>query len=237
MKLKTIFFVCFLIVSSVVPSLGQNQLTNFDYFIQPVGNWLLASNIQKDSLNPSTLIFEEDGNCFVNGVNGKAKYLVTKNEYQDIELHVEFMLPKGSNSGIYFQCRYEIQLFDSWGETNLTYYDCGGIQNRWNENLPEGEKGYDGFPPMINACKAPGTWQSLDVLFRAPTFNKEGEKIKNACFESVLLNGVVVQKNTELTGPTKGALSEEEVVKAPFRLQGGHGPVAFRNIIVRELKM
>jgi hypothetical protein len=118
----------------------------------------------------------------------------------------------------------------------LTFYDCGGIQNRWDKSRPEGEIGFDGFPPMVNACKAPGEWQSLDVLFRAPKFNSKGEKIQNAKFEKVILNGVVVQQNTELSAPTKGALSGNEVALAPFRLQGGHGPVAFRNIRIRDLK-
>ena len=161
--------------------------------------------------------------------------MVSKKEYQDIEFHVEFMIPKGSNSGIYFQCRYELQLFDSWGATDLTFYDCGGIQNRSDKVASKDDVGFNGYAPMVNACRAPGVWQSLDVMFRAPKFNEKGEKIKNASFEKVVLNGIVVQENAELSGPTRGALSEVEVAKAPFRLQGGHGPVAFRSIRVKEL--
>jgi len=145
------------------------------------------------------------------------------------------MIPKGSNSGIYVHCRYEIQIFDSWGASDLTFYDCGGVQQRWDRNKPEGEQGFQGFSPKVNACGEPGTWQKLFIVFRAPKFNLKGEKIKNAKFEKVILNGILVQEDVELSGPTKGALSQTEVKSAPFRLQGGHGPVAFRNIIVREL--
>lgn len=235
MSKKRILLQWLFILCLAGPIVGQAQQKEFDAFVQPVGAWITAANVHMDPSNPEVLRFESGRDCLVNGANGSAKYLVTKKEYQDIECHIEFMLPKGSNSGIYVQCRYEIQLFDSWGATDLTFYDCGGIQNRWDESRPEGEKGFDGFPPMVNACKAPGEWQSLDIVFRAPKFNAKGAKIKNARFEKVMLNGVLVQENAELSGPTKGALSETEVARAPFRLQGGHGPVAFRNIKVREL--
>ena len=104
---------------------GQTQLSSLSDFVQPVGNWVKANAVQMDVLSPKTLIFKADGDCFVNGVDGKAKYLVTKDSYQDIELKREFMLPKDSNSGIYFQSRYEVQLFDSWGvkDQDLTFYD------------------------------------------------------------------------------------------------------------------
>jgi hypothetical protein len=225
------------ILCIVNQAFGQIKMTELNDFIEPAGNWLKASEVQMDSLKPEFLMFEPGGDCFVNGVNGKAKYLISKQDFQDMEFHIEFMIPKGSNSGIYFQCRYEVQLFDSWGASDLTFYDCGGIQNRGDESRPAGDKGIDGYPPRVNACKAPGEWQSLDVIFRAPKFNLKGEKIKNAMFEKVILNGIVVQKNAELSGPTKGALAEMEVASAPFRLQGGHGPVAFRNIRIRDLKV
>ena len=214
------------------PIFGQ---MNLDEFIQPVGNWELAGKVQMDAAKPEMLKFEAGKNCVVNGKSGKAKYLVTKKEYDNFELHVEFMLPKGSNSGIYFMCRYEIQLFDSWGASDLTFYDCGGIQQgMYNRNSGK-EIGFDGYAPKINACKAPGEWQSLDVVFMAPKFNEKGEKIKNAQFEKVVLNGKTIHEKVELPGPTKGALSEKEVPKAPFRLQGGHGPVAFRNLKTKDL--
>ncbi|WP_158848553.1 DUF1080 domain-containing protein [Algibacter sp. L1A34] len=214
---------------------SQIKLKSLNDFEQPAGDWLQASQVKVDSINNKLFNYEPGIDCFVNGAKGRTKYLVTKEAYRDIELHVEFILPKGSNSGIYFQNRYEIQLFDSWEAINLTFYDCGGIQQRWDNSKNEGEKGFDGYAPRLNACKAPGEWQELDVIFRAAKFNSEGEKIKNAKFDKIILNGIVIHENVELSGPTKGALSETEVASAPFRLQGGHGPVAFRNIKVRDL--
>lgn len=235
MSKKILIFQWLFMLCLANPIFAQTQLKDFDSFIEPVGAWVKGGKVQMDKSNPEALIFEEGNDCIINGVNGKAKYLVSKKEYQDMELHVEFMLPKGSNSGVYFQCRYEVQLFDSWGATDLTFYDCGGIQQRWDDSTSETKKGIDGFAPMVNACKAPGTWQKLDIVFRAPKFNSNGEKVTKAMFEKVVLNGIVVQENAELSGPTKGALSETEVALAPFRLQGGHGPIAFRNIRVKEL--
>ena len=230
--LTRVLFVFIIGYTSVIFS--QMKLKSFNDFEQPVGDWLQASQVKMDSVDNTVLSYEPGLDCFVNGAVGRAKYLVTKASFGDMELHVEFMLPKGSNSGIYFQSRYEIQLFDSWGATNLTYYDCGGIQQRWDNSKSE-KTGFEGHAPRVNACKAPGEWQELDVVFKAAKFNSEGEKIKHARFDKVILNGVVIQENVELSGPTKGALSEIEVASAPFRLQGGHGPVAFRNIKVRDL--
>lgn len=235
MKKLLLILQCVLFVCVVNPIFGQNKLEAFDDFIEPVGNWVKASEVKLDGYNPEKLVFQSGNDCFVNGVDGKAKYLISKEEYEDFAFHLDFMLPEGSNSGIYFHCRYEIQLFDSWGATDLTYYDCGGIQARWDDNRPEGEKAFDGYAPKVNASKFPGSWQELHVIFRAPKFNAEGEKIKNAVFEKVFINGILVQQNAELSGPTRGALSDEEVAEAPFRLQGGHGPVAFRNIVVTPL--
>lgn len=214
---------------------AQVQQSEFEAFMQPVGNWLMADNVRMDAENPETLNFETGISCIVNGESGKAKYLVTKKEYSDLECYVEFMLPKGSNSGIYVQCRYEIQLFDSWGATDLTYYDCGGIQQGKHNSQSGKVTGFDGYAPKENACKEPGIWQSLEFIFRAPKFNSDGKKIRNAAFEKVVLNGKVIHQNIELPGPTKGALSEIEVQKAPFRLQGGHGPVAFRKLKTKSL--
>lgn len=232
---RTLLLQWFCIISLIIPVFGQEKLDNFDSFVTPVGHWLKADDIKMDAKNTELLSFIEGNDCFVNGVDGSAQYLVSQKEYQDMEMHLEFMLPKGSNSGVYFQCRYEIQLFDSWGVKEVTFYDCAGIHQRWDSSNKDERIGIGGHAPRTNACKAPGEWQSLDVIFRAPTFNMNGDKITNAIFEKVLLNGIVVHEDVEVLGPTKGGLTEGEVILAPFRLQGGHGPVAFRNITVKDL--
>ncbi len=156
--------------------------------------------------------------------------LFTTLEHGDIEVELDFMMPKGSNSGIYLQGRYEVQLFDSWGIAEPKHSDCGGIYQRWDEGRPEGEKGYQGHAPRINAAKAPGLWQHLTIRFKAPDFDENGKKISNAKFVEVTMNGVMLHQNVEVTGPTRAAGFEDEQPLGPLMIQGDHGPVAFRNI-------
>src|SRR5690606_29433465 len=120
---------------------------------------------------------------------------------------LDFMMARGSNSGVYLQGRYEVQLFDSWTKTNPSYSDCGGIYQRWDDTK---NRGYEGTAPLVNVARAPGLWQHLQIRFRAPRFDSKGMKIENARFESVYLNGVLVQQQIGLTGPTRSPLSNEE---------------------------
>jgi hypothetical protein len=131
--------------------------------------------------------------------------------------------------------RYEVQLLDSWGVAEPAFNDLGGIYQRWDAGAPEGERGYHGQPPRVNVARAPGLWQHLRIVFQAPRF-EDGRKVENARFDEVVLNGVVVQKNVEVTGPTRSAAFPDEQRTGPLLLQGDHGPVAFRNIRYRRLQ-
>ena len=163
----------------------------------------------------------------------KKDNLVTAFEHGDIELELEVMLPKGSNSGIYLQGRYEVQLLDSWGVKDPKYSDIGGIYRNW-----ENEKGkiYMGKAPISNPAKAPGLWQKFKISFRAPKFNTAGQKIANAKFISVELNGVKIHDNVEVPLPTGGPIENNEKATGPLMIQGDHGPVAFRNVRYRLMK-
>jgi hypothetical protein len=140
------------------------------------------------------------------------------------------MMAKGSNSGIYLQGRYEVQLLDSWGVKNAASGDNGGIYERWDESRGKGKEGYGGYSPRQNASRAPGLWQHLKISFQAPRFNARGQKIANARMLRVVLNGVTIHENVQLLGPTRGG-ANEEVAMGPLRIQGDHGAVAFRNIV------
>ena len=85
----------------------------------------------------------------------------------------------------------------------------------------------------VNASKPPGEWQCFDVIYRAPRFDSAGHKTRNASFEKVSHNGTTVQENIELLGPTRVGLPEQ--ARGPLRLQGDHGPVAYRNLRVRPI--
>jgi type 1 glutamine amidotransferase len=160
--------------------------------------------------------------------NQTKAHLVSKENIGDIHLHAEFRIPKGSNSGIYLQGRYEIQIFDSFAVTDrhLTFADCGSIYQRFDEKT---QKGWEGSPAMTNAFAGRNEWNVFDILFRAPRF-RGGRKIENAKFVEVRLNGVVVQKDVPVTGPTRASLFADEKGTGPLMLQGDHGPVTYRNV-------
>jgi hypothetical protein len=166
----------------------------------------------------------------------KRSNLISVLEHGDIELELELMVPKGSNSGIYLQGRYEVQILDSWGVKSPSFSDIGGIYRNW-ENKP-GEI-YMGKAPLTNPAKAPGLWQKFRIVFQAPKFDAAGKKTANAKFISVELNGIKIHDNLEVPLPTGGPIEKNEVAKGPLMIQGDHGPVAFRNIkykMLREVK-
>ncbi|HNR99327.1 MAG TPA: DUF1080 domain-containing protein [Planctomycetota bacterium] len=198
----------------------------------PTGKWEVAGEVAQRPDKPGLLAWKAGRGAIVNGDDGRTCNIHSKIEHGDCEAHIEFMVPQGSNSGVYFQARYEIQVFDSWDaaanapKADPKHSDCGGIYERWGAN-----GGYEGHGPRVNACKAPGQWQTFDVVFRAPRFDASGRKTANACFVKVVHNGVLVHENVEVTGPTRAATWEnDEKPLGPLMLQGDHGPVAYRNI-------
>lgn len=157
--------------------------------------------------------------------------ITTKQGFGDCQLHIEFASPsevKGSgqgrgNSGIYFMGAYEVQVLDSF--ENATYFDgqCGSI--------------YKQFPPLVNACRKPGEWQTYDIIFSAPKFDDQG-KVKKPAYLTVLHNGVLVQNHSELLGGTfydKPPSYTAHADKLPIHLQFHGDPVRYRNIWLREI--
>lgn len=157
--------------------------------------------------------------------------ITSKQSFGDCQLHVEWAAPeevKGSgqgrgNSGVYLMGRYEVQILDSY--QNETYYDgqCASI--------------YKQRPPLVNVCRKPGEWQTYDIIFTAPKFDKEGTLSHPAAI-TVLQNGVLVQNHFELEGSTAWDRPPEYAahpVKQPLQIQNHGNPVKFRNIWIREL--
>jgi hypothetical protein len=195
------------------------------------GNWQIVGEAYVNRLLEKTISSTEGSGVLINHpVQGKTGNLVTTFAHGDIEFECDVMMPVKSNSGIYFQGRYEVQLFDSWGVDFPQYEDMGGIYQRWDETKEKGKEGFEGVAPDVNSSKSPGLWQHLKVIFHAPKFDNSGTKVKNAWFEEVTLNGAVVHRNVEVSGPTRASLEIKEVSKAPLLFQGDHGPVAFKNI-------
>ena len=203
---------------------------DFSAWRSNTGQWKIVGDVFKDPANEKLLKSKLGTGAIVNGPAGRTSHLFSKAEFGDVKAHIEFMVSKGSNSGVYFMGRYEIQVYDSYGTEKSEYpgIECGGIYERWDEN--RNPKGYEGYSPGVNASKAPGQWQMFDVIFRAPRFDGTGRKVANARFEKVLHNGIVVHEDVELTGPTRAGAYNDEKPAGPLMLQGDHGPVAYRNI-------
>jgi sugar lactone lactonase YvrE len=187
-------------------------------FREPLGDWTLADGVAS------------------NGESGRTRHLVSQFEHGDVAAHIEFMIPEGSNSGVYFMGRYEIQVFDSHGVETPQHSDCGGIYQRWDPGRGSGHEGYEGVPPLVNAARPAGRWQTFDVRFRAPRFDEDGNKIRNAVFEEVVHNGRIIHEDVELTGPTRAAMFRDEKAFGPLMLQGDHGPVSYRRIRLIPLR-
>ena len=158
-------------------------------------------------------------------------YVYTKEKFGDCQLHVEWAAPvkvEGDsqgrgNSGIYLMGEYEVQVLDSFD--NKTYADgsAGSI--------------YGQYPPLVNACRKPGEWQSYDIVFRRPRFDNNG-KLLTAARLTVFHNGVLIQDNSEIFGPTNWIQLDDYkpgVEAAALGLQDHGNPVRYRNVWIRRL--
>lgn len=158
--------------------------------------------------------------------------LRTKQIFTDTQVHVEFATPsevKGDsqgrgNSGVFLLGHFEIQVLDSY--RNITY--------------PDGQAAsmYGQYPPLVNAARPPGEWQSYDIIFHAPRFAADGTLEKPAIV-TVLHNGVVVHHATPFWGPTRHRSVlpyKPDMARGPLSLQDHGNPVRYRNIWLRELK-
>jgi len=158
--------------------------------------------------------------------------IFTRKGFGDVQLHVEFATPtviegegqKRGNSGVFFMGTYEVQVLDS--HNNKTYPDgqCGAV--------------YGQYPPLVNASRPPGEWQTFDIIFRRPRFTEDHE-LATPAVVTVIHNGVLVQDHVELVGPTshkKRRPYQTHDSKLPIKLQDHKNPMRFRNIWVRELE-
>ena len=169
----------------------------------------------------------ENGYAEVNGTGG----IRTRQEFRDIQLHLEFATPtevRGNsqgrgNSGVFFMNAYELQILDSFQ----------------NPSYPDGQAAamYGQFPPLVNASRGPGQWQTYDVIFKAPVF--DGNEVVKPAHITVFHNGVAVHDAQEFIGRTAHrnvAQYSAHADTGPIQLQDHGNPIRFRNIWVRELR-
>lgn len=162
-------------------------------------------------------------------VKGKGD-IFTKKVFGDVQLHLEWRSPSvivgegqgRGNSGVFFQQRYEVQVLDSYESKTYSNGQAGAV--------------YKQHIPLVNATRAPGEWQTYDIIFTAPVFNEDGIKVKSA-YITVIHNGVLIQNHVEVKGTTEyiGLPKNDAHGKASIQLQDHGNPVSYRNIWVREL--
>lgn len=166
----------------------------------------------------------------------KSGDIKTKESFCDVQLHVEWMTPTKitddngkllegqgrNNSGIFLQEKYEVQVLDSYQNKTYSNGQAGSI--------------YKQHIPLVNAARAPGVWQTYDIIFSAPTFDAT-QKLTSPGYVTVLHNGVLVQNHVEIQGATAwiGKPSYTAHGCAPLRLQDHGNAVSYRNIWARKL--
>lgn len=190
------------------------------------GSDLSAWVNEKDGAEAGWIV--EDGHFTVKPGTGGIK---TTEQFNDMQIHLEWRAPqeiKGEgqgrgNSGVYIGNKYEVQILDSYENETYTNGQAASI--------------YKQSPPLVNATSPPGEWNSYDIIFTAPRFNRDGMLLSPAKI-TVLHNGVLVQNDFELKGPTQytgipNYTAHDE--KMSIHLQDHGNPVSFRNIWVRNL--
>ncbi|HET9635722.1 MAG TPA: DUF1080 domain-containing protein [Gemmatimonadaceae bacterium] len=185
------------------------------------------SHWRTDNGGPAKWIVR-DGYMEVNPGTGG---IATVEKFGDVQLHIEWATPsvvKGEgqergNSGVFLMERYEVQVLDSY--QNETYYhgQAGAIYKQW--------------PPLVNASRKPGEWQTYDIIFHAPRFDEMGKVVDRARF-TVLHNGVLIQNNVEVYGLTYHDRAPVYIAHGPqesLALQDHGNPIRYRNIWIRRL--
>ena len=160
--------------------------------------------------------------------------IYTTEKFGDVELYLEFLVSDRTNSGVYLQGLYEVQIWDSYGRDQKNIADiCGTIYNF--EKMVNNQH-VGAVAPRVRAERPTGQWQSYHIWFQAPRFDADGKKIANAKFLRVMQNDIVIHENVEREAPTQAAMMElPEAPLNPLMLQGDHGPIAYRNIYIRPL--
>ncbi len=185
--------------------------------------WTVGKAVM-DRFNPKALKVTPKGAHLINNTEGHGKSLDLYSAalHGDAVITLEVMTPESSNSGIYVMGEYEVQVLDSFGkDANPGPGDMGAV--------------YGATPPKSPKYKAPGEWNKYEIRWQAPRLDAAGKKTTNARFLRVTLNGTVIHENLEMPSPTPGGVDGREKALGPLMFQGNHGPVAYRNIVIKPL--
>jgi len=255
MKTKTWFFamtvtLCAVLLGLTIHSYAQKRASEWKVHDRnrPAPKVVTPGETPSDPPSDAIILFEgKDLSLWKQGNGQPARWKVengymevvkktgsifTRQPFGDCQLHIEWASPAAAvgsdqnrgNSGIKFMGQYEVQILDTYQDTNVTYADghAGGV--------------YGQYPPLVNVCKAPGQWQTYDIVFRRPIFDNAG-KVTRPAYVTVFHNGVLIQDHEEILGNTSGKSRgyKKHGDKESLMLQDHSHPVRYRNIWIREL--
>ncbi len=207
-----------------------NKVGGRDAIVDKEGKELQGVVAKTETLPNATGGWAAVHGILVCGMGPHGSDLYTDQKFTDFELHIEFQAT--SNSGVYLQGRYEIQINNDFGVKPkivekdgkkvemLDTHQCGAIYGR--------------IAPSKNMAKPPKEWQSFDVTFHGA--RGEGSKVTQKARVTLVWNGEKVIDNAEIDGPTGAAMDNKVTEPGPLMLQGDHGKVSFRNIKIRPIK-
>jgi hypothetical protein len=213
--------------------------------------WIVCDQVRLDPSAPGRLLPEGSGEAPSAALlcmgDGSGSDIMTEEHFYDYQLHLEFVVPRGGNSGVYNRGLFEIQIYDSYGVDKLSFHDCGAL--------------YERAIPSENHARAPGVWQSYDITMKGKkltlhwneklvykdmdvrygqTDRETFERLKkeNTGKPETLKVKLGREKGTYIgffgEGGTRSSLDGSDR-PGPIMLQGDHGPVAFRNLRIRRL--
>jgi hypothetical protein len=191
------------------------------------GDWKIVGSAATDRLSSPVLVSSPGTGILVSAAPGAS--LSTKWEHGDLDLSFDVLLPEGSAPTVLLMGRYGVPLSESRMSGAPTMATIGAVAPRWDEARGASHEAFEGTLPRQDAGRAPGLWQHVDIVFRAPKF-AAGRKLANARFVKVSVNSVVVQDNVQVTGPTRGAAYRDESSSGPLVIDATHGVLALRNV-------
>ncbi|MDQ8201715.1 family 16 glycoside hydrolase [Pelagicoccus sp. SDUM812003] len=213
----------------VLPAMQSFAQASLDY-LEPTEGWQTAAAIELSS-DGEHLVGSGSGDIlYTNGEHGDAGWLATRHHYGDAIVSLDFMVPKGSKAGLYLLGRYEIKLSSSESDEpgDAT---AGAIGGGFDRNR---DQAFAAVPPLVNASRPDGEWQTLSLRFRTLRFDEAQNKIDPAFLIDATLNGELVQQYQTIPYYTEGSMQNWEQASYPYAIRGANGPIAIRNFQIHH---
>ena len=228
-KIEKIFLVtvCLIICNTDLSFAQLIYLDDLSAFSNPSNNWQIIGDIFTNPATEDISISEKGSGILVGSISSlqQSSSLATKINHGDLAIEFDVLLSTNAIASIWLQGRYGLYLADNWSTETIKNAKNGAL-------ISPPVKGIEsiGYNPRQNVSRAPGLWQHVKIVFHAPRFDKNGNKISKAKFILVRQNGVSIQENQTMPLPSDGAISRNEVSNGPIVFKIHKGTVALKNI-------